>query len=390
MAKPTNKKPSLLNELYDNLNYLLSLNYLERHLAINKEFKELISNSLLILNALNKKVKTNKVDVNKLISLFEQKTKSSLDLKSPLKYKDKTEQIDYINYLKTYCLNIFKIDLNKKQSNKVNTPVNKPINIPQNNSATFVNNNQENPYVAINNFGGVPVEKLKERLTDRLNNSNQFLFDRKPKYYKHLKIGFYALNVVFFFFLVAYIIIMILLNGKDTGFTTGSSKQDQIPFVTLFRALILIFYCFILCTSTWKVLKHFYELKKKNKKINENFWYTNNKFQTFFTIVINVFVLVYLIFPNGDWRHSFDQYYNSVSEELKPIILSLIIITYALFALISLNLITLVLLQCFAPKFRTDLYQQVVMDEVNKIRDENNNDQVPPTAPEEKSDQVVN
>lgn len=373
MANPTNKKPNLRSELFDDLSYLFSLNFLTNQFTNNQAFKTLINNSLLILIELNKKAKTNKVDIDSLITKYETLSQQSFDRNQNLTIKDKTEQVDYVNYLKTYCLNIFKLNLNKKD---VNNNQNRPqveVNIdnnPVNSNSGFINQNIDaSTFVVNNQFSQHNVSELKERIKERLNNENQFLYDAKPKFYKGLKISFLVFNLLYFVALFAYAIIMLLLNNKQTGFS--DDKGNSYYFFTAFRSLILMFYSFILCSTTVRVVFFLLNLKKENKKISDNFWYASNKFQTIFSIVINFFVIVYLLWPNNRWDHLFTEYLNQAGENTYIFVFLMVIFTYILLALISINIILLVVLYCFAPKFRNDLYQKMVMEEINKMNGTN-------------------
>lgn len=95
-----------------------------------KDFSFIVESQLNILNVLEHKFDDSKIDkkfkVNNLVKLYNGSTGSKFQINDQFKLDDDVDYLDSMNYLVTYCKNIFKVDIDELVSGK-QTTVEQPV-----------------------------------------------------------------------------------------------------------------------------------------------------------------------------------------------------------------------------------------------------------------------
>ncbi|MCQ2748202.1 MAG: hypothetical protein MJ223_03030 [Mycoplasmoidaceae bacterium] len=159
-----------------------------------QDFKQVLQNELDVLAACEKIFPKEKVDdklkAKSLIKKFDSLSKTTLRLNQDFKYDDQTDLIDSINYLVTFCNNMFRVNLDDLVAGKKVTPTDPKIDLrskPQFDDDQRINSNfafasgigailgetpYQNPYL---------VSKAYEKLSDDMKAGTFYQYKTKPR-----------------------------------------------------------------------------------------------------------------------------------------------------------------------------------------------------------------
>ena len=258
------------------------------------DFKEVIKTELNVLGACEKLfAKTDipsKSSAKHLTTVFNKLTKENFAIDSKFKYEDETDLIDHINYLVTFCNNMFKVNLNDLVEGKKVTATDPHIDLrakPDYDTQTP----RMSPNFAF--AAGIPTSatpyenpyllgRAYAKLNDDINHGSFYRFKTQPKIIPIAKKISFALTIL---------TILALITCSILGFvSTGLKIQDGESTSKINYIMNGIFYIIAAGFGIYPLFITISGWKNPNKK-----FYFNWGFMLMFIILATLFTMMDVI-----------------------------------------------------------------------------------------------
>lgn len=368
--------------LEENLIFLLDLPYSISHLKSNRDYQNLMLNEIYAYETLIKKTKTSKHHLKSIVDKFNSVSLTKYESKGTKTFKTNDELIDFATYLKIYVKNILKIDLDtcKNNSNSIKeVQTVEPIqqNVSQMNEQLMgmnfneMFNNQSSPNSPTITILNPEIQRQAHKnLQERIIKEDIYIFNSKPKHIPLSKLIYTISVVCYALMLIAYGIVLLLLNGKGTGF--NDTEGNPIIFYTNFKAILAIVLAFVFFNmGAWMYIKDWINVRKYRKTLIQNTKYGIITWYVGVTVVFALMYCIYLLWPQGGIGATIFEYLKVANEKTYANILALeIIVSFGLFLTLSITVFGIIL-STTAPKINLAKLQGLMIEEMNKITSNN-------------------
>lgn len=421
------KKQAPITDLIKKLEFLFtnanSISYLKQ----SKDFQEIIKNELYVLSHWDDKIKMdeklatelvkkyNKTVANHVSSSYNDKhknydiqikkiiekynelvTNNKYEEKATTTFNDENDYLDYAKYLDTYCKNILKVNLDKiDDSSQIQFVEPKAETIatkPNATNAAFIggmNIDPTSPSITIPN--PALQQQAQQNLQKKMLNNEIYLFTSKPKHIPIFKIIFAVGVSIFSIFLIISSIFMIIINGKNSGFynNDGNEVTYSTLWTAVFGILFALLFIWMLTSPIFRAIK----IHRQNKsKISDMEKYGVNVFNLIITIVFGIFYGLFMVWPTMGMGTVFEYYSHLIAKHpgvsYVNAVMGLAVSTGILLGGCAIMVISGIVLGATKPKEDRARYQQLLVEEFNKIVASNGSN--PPTEnPVDLSDKEV-
>lgn len=358
-------------DLYSSLaKWLYAILYTKSHNFFEKEnsyFIDLVEKEINILNIFENKY-SNDVDLGKnflvtnLVEKYNLLTQKKFALKKIEAKNDFDSLIDEANYLKIYCKNVYKVDLNQLYKDIVS-----PKKVISNPPPLNENVNSQSNFDFFNSLNNIffnkkisSLTKAQAKILKDISLGKIYIYDSKPKcmpILKNISFIFTILTILSFVFLIA---LLFLIDGTHIDGDFVSTKFNI--FFHIFQLLIIIF-------TTKTIFKSIFNPK------NENFKYyfhwkpmltTNLLF--FILLLLNYSSMITFLYFN-----SFSSLYTNNTNLQVYAIKMFYYNWYVLLCLIALNIVLIGFSAYYNPKKNKTVIDNAINKYLEEISHNNSN-----------------
>lgn len=323
-----------------------------------------------------------------LVQAFNKLTKESFTINTNYKYDDETDLIDSMNYLVTYCNNMFKVNLDDLVAGKKVTATDPHIDLkakPQYDEDTP----RPNSNFAFAGGAGIPLAstpyenpyllgKAYAKLNDDIKQGKFYRYKTKPRIVPIMKIISVILMILLSLTFIATAVFAFMAQNLQVNV-----DGEALGLRTIDSGIIYIILSGLLAYPITTTLISLVTGKKKN---NANLWFYFN--WGFVLMIIGLSFLMIMLDLNKTWLLG----YGIVEEEIGTIrylgyqVWKWMFI--ALCAIIGANIIPVIIGSICNPKSDPNLIEKKIKEYVDLFSAESGQNPVPPKADVQKPTEV--